>query len=141
MDPRLPGRGKEVKRIGISGLGLAIEREHRRISLFILLNFFFCYQYDVGSGLDGGTLHRSQSLKHIRRAIWDTYAPDNESISDDSSKPDEVRVLMLEKNTSSWQHSNYITNWQEMVSAVQSLPNVVVTSYSPQYQTFKTQVQ
>jgi hypothetical protein len=41
MDPRLPGRGKEVKRIGISGLGLAIEREHRRISLFILLIFIF----------------------------------------------------------------------------------------------------
>eukprot|EP01036_Dinobryon_divergens_P027626 gene27626-36429_t len=90
------------------------------------------------SGLDGGTLHRSQSLQHIRRVIWDEYAPDNASSA--SPNLNEVRILMLEKNTSSWQHSNYITNWQEMVSAVRDLPDVVVTAYSPQYQTFKTQV-
>lgn len=51
------------------------------------------------SGLDGQALHRSASLDHIRRALWQAYAPRHgpSDEGDDAA----VRVLMLEKNSSS----------------------------------------
>ena len=91
------------------------------------------------SGLDGQTLHRRQSINYIRTVLWTTYAPISEGgIGND--KDNLINILMLEKNSSSWQHSNYITNWKEIVDAVSELPSVKVTNYSPEYVSFKAQV-
>mmetsp|Transcript_32456 Transcript_32456/g.46795 ORF Transcript_32456/g.46795 Transcript_32456/m.46795 type:complete len:286 (+) Transcript_32456:515-1372(+) len=90
------------------------------------------------AGLDGQAMHRQQSFHHIRKVLWEKYAP-KEKLPVRSS-PSSVRILMLEKNSSSWQHTNYITNWKEMVRAVSDLQDVTVTAYSPAYVPFESQV-
>jgi hypothetical protein len=83
-------------------------------------------------------MHRQQSFHHIRKVLWDKYAPVEKLPL--RLSPLTVNILMLEKNSSSWQHINYITNWKEVVSAVSNLQDVTVTSYSPEYIPFESQV-
>jgi hypothetical protein len=51
-----------------------------------------------------------------------------------------VRILMLEKTESAWTHTNFITNWKDVVAAVDLFEGTAVTSIVPHRTPFGDQV-
>jgi hypothetical protein len=132
-------------------IGNIIFNESIRIRDFVLRNKarkqMTCYRHLlVGcgqlSGLAGNVLHRARSLRYIRQRLWEVYAPDtsNTVLLNNVQQRHVVNILMLQKNTTTWKHTNFVLNWMEIVHAVSALPNVSVKNFSPSNVQFPDQV-
>ena len=107
------------------------------------------------SGLQGNTAHRhAGSIQYLRETMWKKYASANIPVLDvwnfsstltrrNVVSHDHVKILMLQKITSYWRqaHTNFINNWDDVVSAVKAINHSFVVSVVPHELTFRHQIE
>lgn len=57
-----------------------------------------------------------------------------------SNKKSIIKILMLQKTASNWNHMNIITNWETMITEIKKIQYVDVINIVPQNTNFSTQV-